>query len=89
MRDNWYLKYNENITEEMYNRIIEELHHRGYTPYHHIGKPDYVSFKRDKFLRRTFEHKAISYCTDNNKQWGLEEINVWDILNSVENYQIY
>lgn len=93
MIKNWYIKYNEDISPELFNKLEEKLSSVGLERGIHIGNVSYENFKKNGFLRALSEwhDRKYEYCVDNNRQWGLEELSINDILygQEIDNYQIF
>jgi hypothetical protein len=64
----WYLKYNEEITKEVFNKIINYLNSIGYIQKDHCCGLTYERFIQNKFLRSKNETNSLVFCIDNNSQ---------------------
>ncbi len=100
-QENWYLQYNSDITEDIFNKIISTLISKGFSPFIHCGfKHEYYQFKNSGYIRSYLGEGELSgtenpnftyFCIDNNDQGIDNEIFVDDILNLEINptYEIY
>lgn len=91
----WYIRYNNEITREIYEKLIDHLFKLDYVFTNHCSMPlSYSNFQRCKYIRYHFENDSgLGFSIDNNEQYSfkLEEIQIDDILNIYipENYDIY
>lgn len=82
----WVLKWDESITQGVFDTIINTLISGGYSEFRHAGfDVTYEKFCMFKHLRKDVGNKK-QYCIDNNSQgcFGPRQISVRDIIGNVK-----
>jgi hypothetical protein len=93
-KEEWYLKYTEDIQEKDFDKLILYLNNIGLKQFSHAGCGlNFIDFKRNKFLRSDINYVNYnSFCIDNNRQVGIggKEIYFKDLFNLInKNQEVY
>jgi hypothetical protein len=85
----WYFRYTQEITEEIYNKIVIRLASWGFEQYCHFSLAmEYQDFLRHGFIRNDSDRSG--WCIDNNPQDCKKEIFLEDFLiEEITTYEIY
>lgn len=80
-REEWYLKYTPEISEDIFNILKDRLNTELGIQFNHsnIGT-SYNSFRKNKFIRTAMGNTQGAWCVDNNSQSGKLQKSIFDLI---------
>jgi len=93
-KEEWYLKYTEDIQEKDFDKLILYLNNIGLKQFNHCRCGlTFINFQENRFLRSDLNYLIKnSFCIDNNRQVGIDgkEIYFKDLFNLInKNQEVY